>query len=573
MDYRITFEQIQQKAKENNIKALRYINNFKGGNTLIEFQCSCKNIFQKTYFNWDATTHQLCNKCANKSRSKNHLGLKIGTEPANKFTFQYVKEEINKFEEITLLSKEKDYKSSTKLLEFKCSCNKIFNRSFYKLKMQTHKCCSSCAKKRSSQNKIKNYKFSVKKIKKYVASKGSKFISNKWKGYKTKHTFKCIICNKTYQTTLCRFKQGGKYYCPTCGIKIRNQKKVKYNFKEVQKKIKQNRSKLISTKYINSYKSLIIECQKCKKHYKQSFSGFQGSITKMCGNCSKGMQTSTQELEIQEFLKQHNIKFIANDREIIKPRELDIYIPDKNIAIEYDSLYWHSIQMNGNKNYHLEKTKACENKEIQLIHIFENEWLFDRKKIESILKYKLGLITNKIGARKLTIKENTKKEENVFLEENHLQGKAFRKISYGLYKNNELLSVLTLGKPRFNKHYEWEIIRFATKNNIVIPGALSKLFTHFIKEQNPKSIITYVDRRYGNGKGYEKIRFKKINETEPSYYYFKSNKTLFHRAKFQKHKLPELLENFSDDKTEELNMFENGWNAIYDCGTLVYEWR
>ena len=70
---------------------------------------------------------------------------------------------------------------------------------------------------------------------------------------------------------------------------------------------------------------------------------------------------------------------MQNCRNIIAPLEIDIFIPSKNIAIEYDGLYWHSSnKFSGRtieKKYHLNKTEQCLKKGIKLIHIFENEWI------------------------------------------------------------------------------------------------------------------------------------------------------------------------------------------------------
>ena len=92
------------------------------------------------------------------------------------------------------------------------------------------------------------------------------------------------------------------------------------------------------------------------------------------------------EQEIADFLLSLSVQIKRNDRQIIKPLELDIVIPEKKIAIEFNGDYWHSVQAGTDKNYHLIKTKMCEEAGYRLIHIFEHEWDFQQKIIKEKLK-------------------------------------------------------------------------------------------------------------------------------------------------------------------------------------------
>ena len=264
-----------------------------------------------------------------------------------------------------------------------------------------------------------------------------------------------------------------------------------------------------------------------------------------------------------------------NDRHLIK--ELDIYIPDYNLAIEYDGLMYHSegyteypMFKNTEKTYHLEKTELCLKNNIQLFHIFEGEdldlWL-------SMINNKLGL-NEKIYARKCIIKELNSQETVEFLNENHLQGFCQAKINVGLFYNNELVSVMTFSKPRFNKKYEYELIRFCSKRNTSVIGGATKLWKYFVTKYNPNSVITYANRRFSNGEIYKTLGFTFLEKTSPNYFYFKGrSRELFSRVKFQKHKLKELLDVYDENLSEAENMFNNNYRRIYDCGNLKFEYR
>ena len=191
--------------------------------------------------------------------------------------------------------------------------------------------------------------------------------------------------------------------------------------------------------------------------------------------------------------------------------------------------------------------------------------------MKSILLAKLGLLKNKIYARTCNIKNLSYNEVKEFLQENHLQADIKAKLNIGLFYNNELVSLLCLGKPRFNKNYEWEILRFCNKNYYLVIGAFSKLLNYFIENYNPKSIISYVDRRYGTGHSLKKLGFKLIGTSKPNYFYIKVGEFVrYPRENFQKHKLAKRLEKFDESKSEWINMIENGYDRIWDCGNFIY---
>lgn len=152
---------------------------------------------------------------------------------------------------------------------------------------------------------------------------------------------------------------------------------------------------------------------------------------------------------------------------------------------------------------------------------------------------------------------------------NHIQGGVHSSINLGLYYDDELISLMTFSKPRFNKKYEWELVRFCNKIGYHVPGAASRLLKHFERQYNPKSIISYADRRWSKGNLYSKIGFKQVSTSKPNYWYIVDGE-LESRVKYQKHKLNSILEHFDSSKSEWENMKDNGYNRIFDCGNLVF---
>jgi hypothetical protein len=292
----------------------------------------------------------------------------------------------------------------------------------------------------------------------------------------------------------------------------------------------------------------------------------------LCSNCNPiGVKSiSLAEKEIFEFVNSLGINVIENDTSVLNGKELDVYIPSHNLAIEYNGLYWHS-ELFKDKKYHLSKTEICESKEIKLIHIFEDEWLHKQDIVKSRIKNILGLTENKIYARKCEIKEVDSKTSKLFLENNHIQGFSKSKVKLGLYYNGELVSLMTFGLGRLimgGKTDEWELIRFCNKLDTSVVGGASKLLKYFIKNYTPNKIISYADRRWSQGELYESLGFSFIHNSKPNYWYVNSDIREY-RFKYRKSRLIDL--GFDFNKSEKEIMLELKKYRIYDCGNKKYE--
>lgn len=325
------------------------------------------------------------------------------------------------------------------------------------------------------------------------------------------------------------------------------------------------------------YAEFKFKCINCSCEFLDSME--DGDVPR-CTNCYKN--SSIFEESIVDFIKSLNVgNIIRCDKTIIHPLELDIVIPDLNIAFECNGLYWHG-ELNGgkNKNYHSNKTDECVKKNIKLIHIFEDEWLFKQDITKSRIMSLLSVIPTKIYARNCTIKEINSTESNIFLHHNHIQGVDKSSIRFGLYLNNELISVMTFGKLRkslgnSSSVNTWELYRFCCKLNTTVIGAGGKLLTHFIKNKMPRKIISYADRRWSVGNLYKKLGFKLVSNGSPNYWYFGKGNSYrrYHRFGFAKHTLSRKLINYDLHLSEWENMKNNNYDRIWDCGSLKFEFN
>ena len=314
----------------------------------------------------------------------------------------------------------------------------------------------------------------------------------------------------------------------------------------------------------------LFKCLKCNKEFESTF--ISGRIPR-CPICYS-IYKSKPEKDILKYIKSiYDGKIIENDKKILNKLELDIYLPEKNLAIEFDGLHWHSDLTLNDKKYHLNKTLKCEKQNIQLIHIFEDEWINKQEIVKNKLKNLLGLSTEKIYARNCKIRELLSQEKKYFLNMYHIQGDDKSSIKIGLFYENDLVAVMTFGNRRVamgkksTEKGEYELLRYATSKNVV--GGAGKLLSYFIKNYQPKKIVSYADRRWSQGNLYEKLGFELVSKTPLNYWYIKGLSRI-HRFNFRKNVLSKKLEIFSGELTEWQNMQLNGYDRIWDCGSLKY---
>ena len=329
--------------------------------------------------------------------------------------------------------------------------------------------------------------------------------------------------------------------------------------------------------YIEKYTyidKLDYECQKCGNVVKGNWNGGRP----ICDVCRpKTYSSSKGEIEIVEYIKNvlnNNVKIIENSKNIIPPYELDIYLPDYNLAIEFNGLYWHSDKNNKDKFYHYNKTNLCLDKNIKLLQIFEDEWYFKKDIVKSIINSNLNIYEKIIYGRSCEFEIiGDKQLYKSFVDENHIQGYIHSRYMFGLFYQNELVGIAGLDKSRYNKKFDYELIRLCFKKNYKIIGGFSKLIKNVIKYFNGKlTLISYVDRRYFDGSSYEKSNiFKFQGMTNPNYFYFNlNNGKRYSRIQFQKHKLKDKLKYFNENLSEHENMILNNYTRVYDSGNLVY---
>lgn len=270
---------------------------------------------------------------------------------------------------------------------------------------------------------------------------------------------------------------------------------------------------------------------------------------------------SSGEREIGMFLDQHNIQYNTNDRSIIHPFELDIYIPQHNLAIEYCGLYWHSEQKGKDKWYHHNKWKRCMEQGVQLLTVYEDEWQQVQQQVKQKILHLLGIDNRKrIFARKCKIGTVTSTNKKLFLNSNHIQGNGPSGINLGLWSDDELVAVMCI-QERPEHHY---LTRYATSQHVV--GGFSKLLKYFQQHYTWSKLVSFADLRWSSGNLYESTGWVLDQTIVPDYYYSPNGRDRFHKFNYRRKNLPKLLDRFDPSMSERQNCDINGILRIWDCG-------
>lgn len=457
--------------------------------------------------------------------------------------------------------------SSGKSVWWKCSCG--------------HEWKTRIAHRTSANSGCPKCKTGGAKAKKYISDDDvmlSMFVSSL--NDKTPDSISCTSDVRVSWGCFCgyRWKCSPKYFsgCPLCSGKVTEDgKKTHVTTKSIADV--DNLLRLFDKDKNNmephhvSYSSAQVLHWVCSKYhhwtapvyqvYRSTVRGLTG-----CPYCTHIV--SSYEDEIYDFLVSiiPDECVVRNSRKITPPYEVDLYIPNHHIAIEFNGLFWHNEKHVPSKDYHYKKWKMCCDKGIQLITIWEDDWLNRRDIVQDMIQHKLGLSTkDKIYARNTVCKSIDTSTARGFLNSYHIQGFVPGSKYYALFHKENIVSV-SVWKKNGN---EMILSRYATSQHIV--GGMGKMLKYGVKtarDNNCSKIVTFSDNCVSNGDVYFKLGFTPEKELRPDYMYIINGKRV-HKFNYRKDRFkkdPELV--YDPDMSESQLADLNCIPRIYDSGKM-----
>jgi hypothetical protein len=307
------------------------------------------------------------------------------------------------------------------------------------------------------------------------------------------------------------------------------------------------------------------KCMVCDSEFSDSLAA--GNIP-TCPTCyPKVYNKSLMENDLFEHI---DVNKEQGKRGLIGQKEIDIYLPDFKLGIEFNGIYWHSEQKGKNRNYHLDKSLQAENVGISLIHVFETEWLLKKNIVLDIINRRIGNL-NKVDLDTTEIDIVTTEDKSNFLTRNNIFGDdIFITETKGIYKNNELLAIMT-AIPYNNGIW---IRHFVIKRGIDFKNGNSfGLLFRSLNLKNDTPVLYSVDRRYNMISDPQIIGagFTFEGSTDPSMYFSSNNKSLILSSNIDIGNISSYVTNYDPVLSIKENMVANGYLTIWDCGKLVYK--
>jgi len=487
--------------------------------------------------------------------------------------------EVPKWVVRNLKDKSKTNLRSSDKIEFICPIHGEYTQKLY-THINLTKGCPRCSRSKSLKESRKRKRPRWKELEKLIGEDKTKDL-----GCFDKVT---LVCDKhgPYEQTVNSFLEG-RNGCQECRWE---------NYSKVRSKNERAKNPYPESFYDDLYdkeKFLKVKpraldkvdfwCPDHGKYSQRLADHLRGSGCPLCHQL-----TSKDEEELASLLRSHGVEVEQKRRDLIynpstgRGLELDIYIPSHKLAIEYNGLYWHSEEGIRDEDifsnviepqeYHLLKTVLCEEKGIQLIHIFEDDWRERKDRCVNLILSRLDLLEREpIGARQTEVKEVSSEEARSFYSKYHIQGMGYGEC-FGLYHKGILVSAISVMRAPSNTIDAGSHIlnRYASKDSLFVIGGIEKLLKYAEETLDIARWVSYADRTISNGALYERLGWEKEGVSKPDYKYI-VNKTRHHKFNYRVKRFredPELIykEGMSESQLARLNKIPRIW----DCGKIKY---
>lgn len=375
--------------------------------------------------------------------------------------------------------------------------------------------------------------------------------------------------------------------CPQCkGARIRASKQLSiHEFIRRATAIHKGRYTYVPEQFTNVLTGEITVI--CPQHgpFKQSpVNHLSGKVG--CTRCNH--MKSAGEDAVRSFLSTFT-RTEHRNRSLIAPKELDIWMPEQSLAVEYCGAYYHSAgsaeEERAIKRKHVEKYLACRSKGIRLITLYDVEWDARKGAIRRLLRNAVGKTRGRLMARKCDLRSVPIKEARTFYDRYHPQGGSGSGEHYGLYWREKLVACMrfTFGandRGSAASGRAWTLTRYATR--ITVAGAASRLFKAFVREHNPSEVKSFSDNRFFDGGMYAQLGFVLEGESPPDYQVWSPKIGLRPKPHYQRRALPARLQEHgvsepfdpdTDPRSEAEMTYLMGCRRIYDCGKKRWLWR
>lgn len=333
--------------------------------------------------------------------------------------------------------------------------------------------------------------------------------------------------------------------------------------------------------YIKAHQKVQINCRTHGPFMQTPTNHLTGKLA--CPKCNH--TSSLAEDEVMRFASIFG-RAVQRDRNLIKPKELDIYLPDYKLAIEYCGEYWHSSSSKEEeaaiKHKHAEKHKRCHAAGIRLLTLYETEWKEHNYAVRRLIRNAMGKSRGKLMARKCAVRRVSNAAARSFYARYHPQGGDGHGEHYGLFWKDKLVACMRFAfgtNDRGGAERIWTLSRYATR--VTVAGGASRLFQAFLRDNQPTEVKSFSDNRFFEGEMYNALGFRLEKELPPDYMVWSPKLGLRPKSHYQRrvlnkrlkeHGIADIFDPQTDPRSEVDVTYLMGCRRIYDCGKKRWVW-
>lgn len=321
--------------------------------------------------------------------------------------------------------------------------------------------------------------------------------------------------------------------------------------------------------YIKKQHKLNAKHKLCGTRFSISAEGHLDSVHGGCPKCAGSLSQS--EDDIEHFLSGLGFRTEKRNREVLEGKEIDIYLPEQGLAIEYNGDYWHSDETGTAHNYHLKKRRlACE-KGVRLIHVYEYLYREKRELVLRMLARAAGVDPIREMARKCKVVRLSQADATEFYFQHHLMGTVTASLHLGLEREGSVVCAASFGKRYGLPEGETEMMRFCLPPELSVTGGMNRLVKHAAGILGTEICHSSVVLDWFTGASFSASGWRYIGDTAPSYVWTHPRRQPVKRWQAQRKHLPRLLgEGFDPTLSEKQNMERAGYRRVWNCGNAKY---
>jgi len=304
-----------------------------------------------------------------------------------------------------------------------------------------------------------------------------------------------------------------------------------------------------------------------------------------CPSCAAENFASSQEKVIGDILSALGVEFLTSVRgQIGHGLELDLYLPEYKLAIEFNGVYWHSDRFK-KRNYHQAKHLACKKAGIALYQIWEDDFRERKGAVVCDLAARLGktaelrkalpyldpMLTETIYAKDTVATSISVDDAKDFLETYHMKGFSSGSNYVGLFdltgRMRAVVSLLRTSNPA--RWGDVLITRYATAGAVV--SGLETLLAHAEPRIPVMRWVAFSDLANEDGSLYEEAGFAVDGEPLPLDYAYVVRGARVHKVNYTPERFKKdrnLL--WADGATERELAKLNGLLRVWDTGRVRY---